>query len=215
VRGLADGCLEMGLPVTGGNVSFYNQTGDVAILPTPVIGVLGVIDDVRTRTPMSFNKAGLELYLLGTTHSDLAGSEWAFLHGQRGGNSPTADLQNEMNLIEVLLAGRSEKIFTAAHDLSQGGLAMSITEMVLRHMVGATISLKDTAIDLLSETPGRVIVAVESSQAGALIDLCVKYKISLSKLGTTGGDSLVINEITISLQELKTAHTSTFPKLFG
>ena len=87
--------------------------------------------------------------------------------------------------------------------------------MVLRHMVGATISLKDTAIDLLSETPGRVIVAVESSQAGALIDLCVKYKISLSKLGTTGGDSLVINEITISLQELKTAHTSTFPKLFG
>jgi phosphoribosylformylglycinamidine synthase len=164
---------------------------------------------------MSFNKAGLELYLLGTTHSDLAGSEWAFLHGQRGGNSPTADLQNEMNLIEVLLAGRSEKIFTAAHDLSQGGLAMSITEMVLRHMVGATISLKDTAIDLLSETPGRVIVAVESSQAGVLLDLCAKYKISLSKLGTTGGDSLVINETTISLQELKTAHTSTFPKLFG
>jgi phosphoribosylformylglycinamidine synthase len=164
VRGLADGCLEMGLPVTGGNVSFYNQTGDVAILPTPVIGVLGVIDDVRTRTPMSFNKAGLELYLLGTTRSDLAGSEWAFLHGQRGGNSPTADLQNEMNLIEVLLAGRSEKIFTAAHDLSQGGLAMSITEMVLRHMVGATISLKDVAIDLLSETPGRVIVATLTSK---------------------------------------------------
>jgi phosphoribosylformylglycinamidine synthase len=215
VRGLADGCLEMGLPVTGGNVSFYNQTGDVAILPTPVIGVLGVIDDVRTRTPMSFNKAGLELYLLGTTRSDLAGSEWAFLHGQRGGNSPTADLQNEMNLIEVLLAGRSEKIFTAAHDLSQGGLAMSITEMVLRHMVGATISLKDVAIDLLSETPGRVIVAIEPSQVSALSDLCAKYKTSLSKLGTTGGDSLVINETTISLQELKTAHISTFPKLFG
>ena len=215
VRGLADGCLEMGLPVTGGNVSFYNQTGDVAILPTPVIGVLGVIDDVRTRTPMSFNKAGLELYLLGTTHSDLAGSEWAFLHGQRGGNSPTADLQNEMNLIEVLLAGRSQKIFTAAHDLSQGGLALSITEMVLRYMVGATISLKDVANDLLSETPGRVIVAIESSQAGALSDLCAKYKTPVSKLGTTGGDSLVINETTISLQELKIAHTSTFPRLFG
>jgi phosphoribosylformylglycinamidine synthase len=215
VRGLADGCLEMGLPVTGGNVSFYNQTGDVAILPTPVIGVLGVIDDVRTRTPMSFDKAGLDLYLLGTTGADLAGSEWAFLQGQRGGNSPTADLQNEINLIEVLLAGRSEKIFTAAHDLSQGGLAMTITEMVLRHMVGATISLNDVGNDLLSETPGRVVIAIDPSKSSALLELCAKYKTPVGKLGTTGGDSLVINETTISLQELKTAHTSTFPRLFG
>ena len=205
----------MGLPVTGGNVSFYNQTGDVAILPTPVIGVLGVIDDVRTRTPMSFDKAGLDLYLLGTTGADLAGSEWAFLHGQRGGNSPTADLQNEMNLIEVLLAGRSEKIFTSAHDLSQGGLGMTITEMVLRHMVGATISLNDVGNDLLSETPGRVVIAVDPSKSSALLELCAKYKTLISKLGITGGDALVINETTISLQELKTAHTSTFPRLFG
>ena len=215
VRGLADGCLEMGLPVTGGNVSFYNQTGDVAILPTPVIGVLGVIDDVRTRTPMSFDKAGLDLYLLGTTGADLAGSEWAFLHGQRGGNSPIADLQNEMNLIEVLLAGRSEKIFTAAHDLSQGGLAMTITEMVLRHMVGTTISLNDVANDLLSETPGRVVIAIDPSKSSELLELCAKYKTPVSKLGTTGGDTLVINQTVISLQELKTAHTSTFPRLFG
>ncbi|MSX20603.1 MAG: phosphoribosylformylglycinamidine synthase subunit PurL, partial [Actinobacteria bacterium] len=87
VRGLADGCLEMGLPVTGGNVSFYNQTGTTAILPTPVIAVLGVIDDVRTRTPMSFDRVGLELYLLGETGEDFAGSEWAFIHGQRGGQA--------------------------------------------------------------------------------------------------------------------------------
>jgi phosphoribosylformylglycinamidine synthase len=107
VRGLADGCLEMGLPVTGGNVSFYNQTGSVAILPTPVIGVLGVIQDVRTRTPMSFNKAGLDLYLVGETNEDLAGSEWAFLHNQRVGQSPVADLQREMRLIELLLEGNS------------------------------------------------------------------------------------------------------------
>jgi phosphoribosylformylglycinamidine synthase len=122
VRGLADGCLEMGLPVTGGNVSFYNQTGTVAILPTPVIGVLGVIDDVRTRTPMSFDRAGLDLYLLGETQNDLAGSEWAYMHNQRGGVAPVADLQREMRLIELLVAGRIKKIFAAAHDLSQGGL---------------------------------------------------------------------------------------------
>ena len=213
VRGLADGCLEMGLPVTGGNVSFYNQTGDVAILPTPVIGVLGVIDDVRTRTPMSFDRAGLELYLIGASDENLSGSEWAYLHGMRGGQAPTADLQREMRLIELLVKGRTEKIFTAAHDLSQGGLTASLTEMVLRHNVGATISLTNPGINLLVETPGRVVVAVEASKADALRGAA--GDISLTYLGTTGGDALVINDVKISLDELRTAHTSTFQKLFG
>ena len=215
VRGLADGCLEMGLPVTGGNVSFYNQTGAVAILPTPVIGVLGVIDDVRTRTPMSFTDAGLDLYLLGETHEDLAGSEWAFLHGQRVGQSPIADLQHEMRLIEVLLTGHQERLFRAAHDLSQGGLSAGLTEMVLRHSIGATISLNNVGIELLSESPGRVIVAIDASNANALKVLTSKNSIAQSKLGTTGGESLTINDAIISLDELRTAHTSTFPKLFG
>jgi phosphoribosylformylglycinamidine synthase len=213
VRGLADGCLEMGLPVTGGNVSFYNQTGAVAILPTPVIGVLGVIQDVRKRTPMSYKTSGLELFLLGETKEDLAGSEWAFLHGQRVGQSPDADLAREMRLIELLLEGNA--FFTAAHDLSQGGLSAGLTEMVLRHNVGATISLSNPAVDLLSETPGRVIVAVDASKVSQLQALATKHSIAISKLGTTGGDSLTINDSVISLEELHTEHTSTFPRLFG
>jgi phosphoribosylformylglycinamidine synthase subunit PurL len=215
VRGLADGCLEMGLPVTGGNVSFYNQTGAVAILPTPVIGVLGVIDDVRTRTPMSFDRAGLELYLLGETQNDLAGSEWAYMHGQRGGIAPVADLQREMRLINLLVAGRTKKIFTAAHDLSQGGLAATLTEMVLRYNVGAVIDLENVGMALLSETPGRVVVAVESSQVAALTAEASAQKITLAKIGVSGGDSLTINGAVISLAELRKAHTETFPKLFG
>jgi len=215
VRGLADGCLEMGLPVTGGNVSFYNQTGSVAILPTPVIGVLGVIDDVRTRTPMSFDKAGLELYLLGETQADIAGSEWAYIHGQRGGSAPIADLQREMRLIEVLVAGRTEQIFTAAHDLSQGGLSATLTEMVLRHNVGAKVTLENVGVALISETPGRVVVAIDPSKASALTSLASKHSIAINKIGTTGGDSLEINDAKISLTELRRAHTETFPRLFG
>jgi len=215
VRGLADGCLEMGLPITGGNVSFYNQTGTVAILPTPVIGVLGVMDDVRTRTPMSFDRAGLDLYLLGETQEDLAGSEWAYMHNQRGGIAPIADLQREMRLIELLVAGRTKKIFTAAHDLSQGGLAATLTEMVLRHNTGATIQLANVGISLLSETPGRVVVAIDPGQTHALTTEASAQRIALTKIGITGGDALVINEATISLNELRTAHTQTFPKLFG
>jgi phosphoribosylformylglycinamidine synthase subunit PurL len=213
VRGLADGCLEMGLPVTGGNVSFYNQTGDVAILPTPVIGVLGVIDDVRTRTPMSFDRAGLELYLIGASDSNMSGSEWAYLHKMRGGQAPKADLQREMRLIELLVKGRTEKIFSAAHDLSQGGLTATITEMVLRHHIGATITVDNPGVTLFVETPGRVVVAVEPGKVDALKKAA--GDIPLTHLGVTGGDSLVVNETSISLEELSTAHTATFEKLFG
>ena len=213
VRGLADGCLEMGLPVTGGNVSFYNQTGDVAILPTPVIGVLGVIDDVRTRTPMSFDRAGLELYLIGAIDENLSGSEWAYLHGMRGGQAPTADLQREMKLIKLLVKGRTEQIFTAAHDLSQGGLTATLTEMVLRHNIGATITLSNPGINLLVETPGRVVVAIEPAKVAAL--KVAAGDIPLTYLGTTGGDALVVNDVEISLAQLRTAHTNTFQKLFG
>ena len=215
VRGLADGCLEMGLPVTGGNVSFYNQTGSVAILPTPVIGVLGVIQDVRTRMPMSFKTADLDLYLLGDTYADLAGSEWAFLHDQRTGQSPNADLAREMRLIELLLAGHETKLFSAAHDLSQGGLSAGLTEMVLRYCVGATITLSNVGIDLLSESPGRVVVAIEPYKFEALQELGLKFSTTVSKIGTTGGDSLIINDCVISLDELRNEHTSTFPRLFG
>ncbi|MSX52711.1 MAG: phosphoribosylformylglycinamidine synthase II, partial [Actinobacteria bacterium] len=215
VRGLADGCLEMGLPVTGGNVSFYNQTGAVAILPTPVIGVLGVIQDVRTRTPMSFKVAELDLYLLGDTYEDLAGSEWAFLHGERVGQSPTADLAREMRLIELLLAGHEAKLFIAAHDLSQGGLSAGLTEMVLRHSVGADITLENVGVALLSESPGRVLVAINQSKSDVLSTLSKNFAITLTKIGKTGGDSLTINDCVIKLDELRTAHTSTFPELFG
>ncbi len=215
VRGLADGCLEMGLPVTGGNVSFYNQTGSTAILPTPVIGVLGVIQDVRTRTPMSFKDAGLELFLLGETDGNLSGSEWAYIHGMRGGFAPTADLQREMRLIDLLVAGNQSALFSAAHDLSQGGLAITLIEMVLRHRVGATIKVDDPGITLLSETPGRVVVAVKKDKVSDLQSLAAKFDIALAQLGTTGGDALVINDASISLDELHLAHTNTFKKLFG
>ena len=215
VRGLADGCLEMGLPVTGGNVSFYNQTGSVAILPTPVIGVLGVIEDVRTRTPMSFDRSGLELYLLGESNDDVAGSEWAYMHGQRGGQAPTSDLQREMRLIALLLAGREKGIFVAAHDLSQGGLSATLTEMVLRHHVGAEITIENIASTLISESPGRVVVAIEPTKSTQLQNLAQNQNIPIIKIGKTGGDFLKINGANISLTELSAAHTGTFKKLFG
>ena len=216
VTGLADACLEMSLPVTGGNVSFYNQTGSVAILPTPIIGVLGVIQDVRKRTPMGISESGLELFILGETAADFAGSEWAHIHGIKGGMPPRAELQREMRLIELLLAANQKSLFASAHDLSQGGLAITIAEMVLRHKVGATLNLTgDLTQWLFSETPGRVVVAIKPSAVKEVEALAQTHNISLAKIGTTGGDALKINDATISLSELSAAHTATIPALFG
>jgi len=213
VRGLADACLELGLPVTGGNVSFYNQTGSVAILPTPVIGVLGVIQDVRKRTPMGLPKSGLDLYLIGKVDSNLSGSEWAYLHGEIGNTAPKSDLAMEARLVNLLLDGQS--IFQAAHDVSNGGLATTLVETVLKNKIGATVSLTNTAVELLSETPGRVLVAIEESETNAIVALAGKYQIPIYKIGKSGGSDLVINDTKISIEELSKAHTETFPKLFG
>ena len=213
VRGLADICLEMGLPVTGGNVSFYNQTGSVAILPTPVIGVLGVIQDVRTRTQMGISKAGLDLYRFGTPDANLSGSEWAYLPGEIGNAAPKADVDYEVRLVNALLEG--QPLFESAHDISNGGLAAGISEMALKHKIGAAITLDNVGVELMTETPGQVVVAIDPSQAAALTALAAKHSIPLTKLGSTGGDALVINGANISLAELSQAHTETFPKLFG
>ena len=219
VRGLADICLEMGLPITGGNVSFYNQTGSVAILPTPVIGVLGVIQDVTTRTKMGIPAAGLQLLQLGNTGDNFSGSEWAYLHGQMGDRAPTPDIGAEFRLVNLLL--EAQPLFESAHDLSDGGLAAALIESTLRHNIGATINLPGEfvpgglAAALFAETPGRVLVSVTPKNLSALTELAQRFEVPLHLLGTSGGDSLNINEAEISLTELRSAHTETLPKLFG
>ncbi len=213
VRGLADACLELGLPVTGGNVSFYNQTGTVAILPTPVIGVLGVIQDVRERTPMGIAKADLDLYLIGQSGENFSGSEWAYLHGVMGNQAPELNLDVEQRLITLLLAGQS--IFESAHDVSNGGVAATLSEMVLRHKIGAKVTLENPAPTLFAETPGQVVVAIEPTSTNDLVALAGKFQIPILRIGTSGGENLIINDADISLVELNQAFTETFPKLFG
>jgi phosphoribosylformylglycinamidine synthase len=219
VRGLADICLEMGLPVTGGNVSFYNQTGAVAILPTPVIGVLGVIQDVRTRTKMGLPAAGLEIFQLGNTDDNFSGSEYAHLHGQIGDHAPTPDIDAEIRLVNLLL--EAQQFFQSAHDISDGGLAAALTETVLKNSVGATIELIEQYIPggltagLFAETPGRVLIAVDPVNIEEVRALSNKYNVPMHRIGKSGGSALVINGESIELTELRRAHTETFAKLFN
>jgi phosphoribosylformylglycinamidine synthase len=216
-RGLADGCRELGVPVTGGNVSFYNQTGDAAINPTPVVGVLGVIDDVTRRTPM-VPADGQVLLLLGSTRDELGGSEWAHaLHGHLGGRPPAPDLAAERRLADVLADAADGGLLAAAHDLSDGGLAQCLVEMVLAGGVGASVSLSgDPFVALFSESVARVVVAVDPGQVDAFRARCADGGVPVTPLGAVRGDALeVAGLFRLDLAELREAHTATLPALFA
>ena len=199
-RGLADACLELGTPVTGGNVSFYNQTGEVNINPTPVVGVLGVIDDVDPAHPHRPSSVeGEILLLLGDTRDELGGSEWAHeVHGHLGGLPPRVDLRRERVLGEVLIAGSRDGMLSAAHDLSDGGLAQAVVESCLRGGHGARLVLPETDADgapldpfvaLFSESAGRAVVAVPRSEELRFTDMCVARGLPVARVGVVDGDS--------------------------
>lgn len=214
IVGLVDGCQQLGTPVTGGNVSFYNQTGDRPILPTPVIGVLGVIDDVTRRTPMGLRTDGDTVLLLGRTRDELAGSTWAdVVHDHLGGRPPAVDLDHERRLAEVMIAAASQQLLTSAHDLSDGGLAQALVDATLRHDHGVRIALpddQDPFVALFSESAGRVLVSLPEQNRAAFQDLCAGHRIDVTELGVVGGDALEISgQFSIGLDDLRSAWQPT------
>jgi phosphoribosylformylglycinamidine synthase II len=221
VRGLADGCLILGTPVTGGNVSFYNQTGTTAIHPTPVIGVLGVIDDVTRRIPHGFRTDGALVYLLGDTRDEFGGSEWAHaIHGFLGGLPPRVDFARERLLADVLIDASGDGLIDSAHDLSEGGLAQALVEACLRRDAGARITLPDGAdpfVSLFSESTGRAIVSVPRADEAAFTDLCASRGLPAQRIGMI---DLLVPELDVQgqfrvpLRELRDVWSSTLPGRF-
>jgi phosphoribosylformylglycinamidine synthase len=219
-RGLADGCLVLGTPVTGGNVSLYNQTGDIAIHPTPVVAVLGVIDDVTRRTPMAFADEGHLLYLLGDTKVELGGSAWSQVaHGHLGGLPPAVDLEREKLLAEILISASRDGMVDAAHDLSDGGLIQAVTESCLRGGLGARLVVPeelDPFVFLFSESAGRAVVAVPRSEELRFTDMCGARGLPATRIGVVDGDSIEVQgQFTLPLAELREAHEGTIPALLA
>jgi phosphoribosylformylglycinamidine synthase len=224
VAGLVDGCRELGIPVTGGNVSFYNQTGQTAILPTPVVGVLGVLDDVARRTPQGFRKPGQMVYLLGETRDELSGSQWAHVvHGHLGGLPPRVDLAAERSLAALLLHASRDGLVDAAHDLSDGGLAQALVEACLRHDVGARVWLPDDLdpfVALFSESAARAIVAVPRSEEVRFTDMATARQVPHVRLGVVdtgdGNPSLDVQGLfTVPLATLRAQWQATLPAALG
>jgi phosphoribosylformylglycinamidine synthase len=224
--GLADGCLELGIPVTGGNVSFYNQTGDVAIFPTPVVGVLGVIDDVARRIPSGWQDEGNNIYLLGITKDELDGSVWSeVVHDHLGGKPPVVELEFERRLAELLHGASLQGLVASAADLSEAGLAQALTESVLRFNMGARVWISelcerdgiDRTSALFSESTGRVLVSVGREDDVKFVGLCDARNIPVLRIGVTDNTrELEIQDLaTWKLDELRSSWVATLPELFG
>ncbi|WP_435201981.1 phosphoribosylformylglycinamidine synthase subunit PurL [Janibacter sp. GS2] len=226
VAGLFDACLELGIPVTGGNVSFYNQTGETAIHPTPVVGVLGVIDDVATSVASGFRAKGETVILLGETRDELDGGEWAHaLHGHLGGRPPKVDLAAEKALADFFVEAVRRGLLASSHDLSDGGLAIALAESVLEGGRGASLDLRpvldrdrvDVFTALFSESTARALVTVRSeADLATLVSVAETHGVPLARLGVIDGSSLKVKDaFDVPLEEMRSAHTGTMHRYFG
>ncbi|MDO5492623.1 MAG: phosphoribosylformylglycinamidine synthase subunit PurL [Nesterenkonia sp.] len=233
VRGLADGCQQLGIPVTGGNVSLYNQTAGRAIHPTPVVGVLGAFDDVGRRTPSGFERwaDGQAVYLLGVTGDELDGSEFARGRGHLGGVPPQVDLAAEKTLGEILINASRDGMIDAAHDLSEGGLAAALVEMSLRFGVGSRTALDgvcerdgvDMFTALFSESQARALVALPRSEEVRFTDMTTARRFPAIRLGVVDAQSGAIevsgpvegSGFTLGIDEVRQAWSATIPSRFA
>ncbi|AXK45772.1 phosphoribosylformylglycinamidine synthase subunit PurL [Brachybacterium saurashtrense] len=230
IGGLAEACETLEVPVTGGNVSLYNSTGepgriDSAIHPTPVVGVLGVFEDVSRRVPSGWQDEGQAVLLLGATAEELSGSAWAdVIHQHLGGLPPRVDLEKERALATVLIASSQQGLASAAHDLSEGGLAQALVESTTRFGVGAHVDLAalrerdgvDLASALFSESQARALVAVPAAQEEALTALAAEHGVPVLRLGTTGGEALTLAGVgEFAVSELRELREGTLPRYFG
>ena len=227
VRGLADACLELGIPVTGGNVSLYNQTGTTPIHPTPVVAVMGVIDTVERRLPSGWQDDGENLYLLGSTHAELDGSAWAqVIHDHLGGMPPQPNLGAEKALAGLMVAAARDGLVTSAHDVSTGGLIQTLVEGVLRRGVGARVWLSEVMethdIDiteaLFSESVARMVVSVAREDDVKFRGLCEGRGVPVARIGVTDASAKgldVADQFSFTLEELDNLHRGTLPRVLG
>ncbi|MGB5529062.1 MAG: phosphoribosylformylglycinamidine synthase subunit PurL, partial [Ignavibacteriaceae bacterium] len=223
IVGMGQACRFFDTPVTGGNVSFYNESPDRAVYPTPTIGMLGLVEDLSHITTSYFKNEGDLIYVLGEDKEELGGSEYLkLIHKKVEGNSPQIDLQDEKKLQDSVLALIRKKIINSAHDISEGGIACALAECCIinnEKMIGAVLNLpiksrKD--FSYFSETQSRIIVSVSRSKKDQFEYLLNSVNQTFDEIGIVGGDYLNLNDdINIKVDDLADLYFNTIPRIMS
>ena len=222
VEGLADACEALGTPVISGNVSFYNETPEHAIYPTPTVGMVGLLPDADKRVTMGFKKEGDVIYLVGNGEPTLGGSEYlAVIHGQEVGRPPALDMEAEKKLQAFLREAIDARLLQSAHDVSDGGLAVAVAECCLAGMQGATVQVETEQADakgLFGEATASVVVSVTAAQEQEVAALLDRSGLPSRRIGNVGrvGKPLQMSgrnglEIGLTLPEMRDAYEGAIP----
>jgi phosphoribosylformylglycinamidine synthase II len=219
IRGMADACRGLETPVTGGNVSFYNESGDSAIWPTPVIGMLGLLEDYRLLVRPAFRPARY-VYLLGETFPELGGSEFAdVVLGTVSGRPPELDLERERALQSLLVGCARSDLLASAHDCSEGGLAVALAESAFAGGTGFAISLPGDVpwyVTLFAESASRAVVSVGPEKTGAFEELAESLGVPCTRIGETGGPRMVFDSLfELGVEQAAAVYEDAIPKLLA
>ncbi|HLG31443.1 MAG TPA: AIR synthase-related protein, partial [Ignavibacteriaceae bacterium] len=230
IEGMGEACRFFDTPVTGGNVSFYNESPDPdkvgtsqAVYPTPTIGMLGLVEDLSHITTSFFKNEEDLIYILGEDKEELGGSEFLkVIHKKVEGNSPQMDLQTEKKLHDTVLELIRKKLISSAHDISEGGVVCALAECCIineEKMLGAevTIQIKSRKdFSYFSETQSRIIVSISKDKKDEFEKLLQSVKQPFKQLGVVVGSSLKINsDINVTLKELADLYFNTIPRIIS
>jgi phosphoribosylformylglycinamidine synthase len=217
VEGITKACKYFGLPVISGNVSFNNESPKGAVYPTPVIGMVGVIDNVKNVTSNDFKKEGDVILLIGKNKEEIGGSQYlSIIHNLKKGVPPTLDLKREKNVQDAALEIIGQRLASSAHDCSDGGLAIALAECCILGGHGAVITVKDkirTDTLLFGESQSRIIISTLRKNQEKIKTICKKYNAPCTAIGEVKGDSLIINKsIKVKVARLKDVHSQAIPR---
>ena len=225
IDGMTEACNALGTPVTGGNVSFYNETDGKGINPTPVIGMVGLVEDLRHVTTQWFKNADRVILLLGETERDLGASEYKIATGTSRSTVPQIDLERERDVQSACLKAIQAGLVESAHDISDGGLSVALAECCFssfrRDAIGCEVDLSgdlSNAAQLFSESPSRILLSVQEKDVEAVEGIALEFGVPISKIGRTGGDELSIRNngtlvVSIRIEEIEKAWRESLPKM--
>ena len=222
IRGIGDACRKFDTPVTGGNVSFYNESQDFAVYPTPTIGIIGLIEDISKMMTSNFKKEGDVILLLGKQNcNEIGGSEYLnFIHHKVTGDSPQINLDEEKALQDCTLELIDKGLINSAHDTSEGGIAVALTEACImdkKNLIGCDVKIdfvnrKDS--ELFGEAQSRIIITAGKDKVDEIISICENNGVPVKEIGTVTGKDIKINDdISISTDEASQKYYKMFDEL--